>query len=131
MTAAPSVLVVDDVAVNRMLVAAILRRDGYRILEADGGAAGLETIARESPELVILDLMMPQMDGGEMLRRLRARGAAAMPRVLLMSALSETESAAVARDLGVDAHLIKPFAAPALRARVKELLTVAAVGGVR
>lgn len=122
MSAFPSVLVVDDTAANRFLVAATLRRDGYRILEADDGGSGLEAIARESPELVILDLLMPGMDGAEMMRRLRARGSSGAPRVLLMTALNEAESAAAARELGADAHLIKPFAPAELRARVKELL---------
>jgi CheY-like chemotaxis protein len=121
----PSVLVVDDCSVNRLLVSATLRREGYRILEATDGGSGLEVIAREHPELVILDLQMPEMDGTEMMRRLRERSGASAPRVLLMTALDETESAAKAREIGADAHLAKPFAPLELRARVKELLTAA------
>ncbi|MFI5362649.1 MAG: PleD family two-component system response regulator [Elusimicrobiota bacterium] len=83
----PLILVVDDSAVNRLLVAATLRRDGYRILEAEDGGAGLDAIARERPDLVILDFMMPEMDGAEMMRRLRARGVSSAPRILLMTAL--------------------------------------------
>ena len=117
-----SILVVDDSEVNRLLVAATLRREGYRILEASGGASGLEAIARESPDLVILDLMMPGMDGAEMMLRLRSRTGPAAPRVLLMTALSETESLAKAREVGADDHLLKPFSPPDLRVRVRELL---------
>ena len=121
----PSVLVVDDSMLNRLLVAATLRREGYRILEATDGGSGLEAIAREHPDLVILDLQMPEMDGAEMMRRLRERSGASAPRVLLMTAMDETESAAKAREIGADAHLVKPFAPLELRARVKELLTAA------
>jgi DNA-binding response OmpR family regulator len=119
-----SILVVDDSTVNRLLVAATLRRDGYRILEAEDGGSGLDAIARENPDLVILDFMMPEMDGAEMMRRLRARSGSSPPRVLLMTALDATESAIKARELGADAYLVKPYAPLELRARVKELLAV-------
>jgi DNA-binding response OmpR family regulator len=119
----PSVLVVDDSALNRLLVAATLRREGYRLLQAEDGVSGLEMITHENPDLVILDFMMPEMDGAEMMRRLQARMGSSMPRVLLMTAMDEAESAAKARELGAYAHLIKPFAPSELRARVKELLT--------
>jgi DNA-binding response OmpR family regulator len=118
-----SVLIVDDSALNRLLVAATLRRDGYRILEAEDGASGLDTIERERPDLVILDFMMPGMDGAEMMRRLRARSGSSTPRILLMTALDAEQSAAKARELGANGHLIKPFAPFELRSRVKELLT--------
>ena len=123
MSALATILVVDDSIVNRLLVEATLRREGYRILQAEDGGAGLDAIARENPDLVILDLMMPEMDGSEMMRRLRARSGDSAPRVLLMTALNETESAARARELGADGHLIKPYAPLELRARVKELLS--------
>ena len=123
MSHAPSVLIVDDSTVNRLIVAATLRREGCRILQAEDGCSGLETIAREKPDLVILDLMMPAMDGAEMMRRLRERAGSAMPKVLLMTAMEEAESAAKARELGADSHMSKPFAPAALRARVRELLT--------
>jgi DNA-binding response OmpR family regulator len=121
--ASASVLIVDDSALNRLLVAATLRRDGYRILEAPDGDSGLEMIAHEKPDLVIVDFMMPGMDGAEMMSLLRKRGGSSMPRILLMTAMDEAESAAKARELGADAHLIKPFAPAALRARVEELMT--------
>jgi DNA-binding response OmpR family regulator len=123
--ALPTVLIVDDAALNRLLVAATLRRDGYRILEAAGGGAGLDMIARERPDLLILDFMMPDMDGAEMMRRLRARSGPSTPRLLLMTALDEAESSARARELGADAHLIKPFAPAELRALVRNLMTAA------
>jgi DNA-binding response OmpR family regulator len=122
-SAPATVLIVDDSDVNRLLVAATLRRDGYRILEAADGGAGLDMIARESPDLVILDVMMPGMGGPEMMRRLRARSGSSTPRILLMSALDESESAALARELGADSHMVKPFAPAALRDRVKALLS--------
>lgn len=118
-----SVLIVDDCMVNRLLVVATLSRDGYRILQAESGSAGLEMIVRESPELVILDLMMDGMNGAEMMRRLHSPPGASMPKVLLMTAMDETESALKAREIGADAYLTKPFAPPTLRTRVKELLT--------
>ena len=120
-----SILVVDDSTVNRLLVAATLRRDGYRILEAEDGGSGLDMIARENPDLVILDFMMPEMDGAEMMRRLRARSGSSTPRVLLMTALDAAESAIKARELGADAYLAKPYPPLELRVRVKELLAAA------
>ncbi|MBI3566088.1 MAG: response regulator [Elusimicrobia bacterium] len=129
MDAPPTVLVVDDVSVNRMVAAASLKREGYRVLEAADGVEALATIARESPDVVILDLHMPGMDGEEVLRRLRDGRGPSAPAVVLMTALSEVESAAKAAELGVAAHLPKPFAPQALRDRVRGLLGAAARSG--
>lgn len=120
--APPVILVVDDSETNRLLIAATLRNSGYRILQAEDGTSGLDMIGRENPGLVILDLMMPGMDGAEMMRRLTATDGTARPRVLLMTAQNESESEAKARALGADAHLAKPFVPQTLRARVRELL---------
>lgn len=117
-----TVLVVDDSAPNRLLIEASLGAEGHRVVQAAGGAEGLDAIRAEKPDVVILDLMMPGVDGAEMLRRLRAESLRDVPSVLLMTALSEAESAVKALELGVDAHLAKPFAPSALRRLVRELL---------
>lgn len=71
MASKPTIAVVEDNADNRLLVRAILQAD-YRLLEYDSGAAALEGLARETPDLILLDISLPNMDGGEVLRTLRA-----------------------------------------------------------
>src|SRR3954464_13248359 len=68
-----TVLLVDDGPENRMLIRAILERAGYQVLVADSGAAGLHLLEQHQPDLIVLDYMMPEMDGAEVARRVRAR----------------------------------------------------------
>lgn len=113
------VLIVDDVSDNRSVIAASLGMDGYDLIEADGGAAAIEEIARTKPDLVLLDLMMPEVDGFAVVKKLRGELAMADLPVIVITAMGEAESQATALELGADDYMTKPFSPKVLRARVK------------
>jgi CheY-like chemotaxis protein len=113
------VLIVDDMPDNRAVISAALGRDGYVLVEADGGAAALEEIARSMPDLLLLDLMMPEVDGFSVIKKLRGiPGMAGLP-IMVISAMSEEDSQALALEVGADDYMTKPFSPKVLRARVK------------
>ena len=115
------ILVVDDVADNRALVLATLGADGYELAEADGGRSSLQQIAARKPDLVLLDLMMPEVDGFAVVKELRGKmGLSNLP-ILVLTALGEAESQALALEIGADDYMTKPFIPRILRARVKAL----------
>jgi class 3 adenylate cyclase len=113
-----TILVVDDNTDNREILARRLAREGYRIHAAAGGLEALQILRRETIELVLLDVMMPQIDGYEVLRRLKADEALRDIPVLMISALDEIESVVRCIELGADDYLTKPFNAVLLRARI-------------
>ncbi|MEO8084612.1 MAG: response regulator [Ardenticatenales bacterium] len=119
----PLVLVVDDEAPIRRFVRALLQADGYRVVEADSGLAALEAAARELPQIVILDLGLPDIDGLEVTARLREWSA--VP-ILVLSARGREADKVRALDLGADDYLTKPFGADELRARLRVALRWAA-----
>lgn len=115
------VLVVDDVADNRAVISAAIGMDGYDLVEAGGGAAAVEEIARTKPDLLLLDLMMPEVDGFAVIRKLReGMGMADLP-IMVITAMSEADSQTLALDVGADDYMTKPFSPRVLRARVKAL----------
>lgn len=78
----PLILIVDDEAIIREVLGVFLEDEGYRVAEAPDGAAALDVVERQPPDLILSDVMMPHVDGPELLRRLRARGVA-VPVILL------------------------------------------------
>lgn len=115
------VLIVDDDRMIRTLVKLLLERDGYTVLQAENGREGVDMTRLERPDLVITDLMMPEVDGYQVLKAIRAEPALAM---LPMMVLSAEASAAVERtvlDLGADNYLVKPFDEDALLQRVRSV----------
>ena len=113
------VLVVDDEAPLRDFVCRNLEVRGYRVETAANGLQALAQFKRQAFDLVILDLMMPQMDGLETTRRLRQEST--VP-VVVLSALGEEADKVAALELGADDYLTKPFGVPELLARVKAVL---------
>jgi len=108
------------------LVSAIsynLRRSGYDVTSATDGVAGLQAARRERPDLVVLDLMLPSMDGLEVCRRLRAESA--VP-ILMLTAKAEEADRVAGLELGADDYVPKPFGMRELIARVRALLRRAA-----
>jgi two-component system, OmpR family, response regulator len=114
-----TILVVDDDPNIRELVGIFLTDAGYRVLTAKDGEAALSLLASNKADLVILDIMMPVMDGWELARRLR--NTRDLP-ILMLTAKSETSQKVRGFELGADDYLTKPFEPAELVARVKALL---------
>src|SRR3954453_7312087 len=105
----PSVLIVDDDSRLREYVRVNLEMEGYAVREAASAAEGLEALEEEPPDLILLDVMMPQVDGWEMLRRVQERhGIGSIP-VIMFSGKVDEESAAEAASRGAQGFIGKPF----------------------
>ncbi len=113
------ILVVEDEAIVSEVVARYLRREGFRVKVAADGASALELGAAEEPRLVVLDLMLPDMDGLEVCRQLRARGP--VP-ILILTAKGAEADEVLGLGVGADDYLSKPLRPGALVAHVKALL---------
>jgi CheY-like chemotaxis protein len=122
-TAVGRILVVDDVQRNVRLLEAILVAAGYEVASAGSGAEALEAVGRGAPDLVLLDIRMPDMDGHEVCRRLRADPASEfLPIVMVTSA--EDEERVAALEAGADDFVAKPFDNDELLARVRSLIRI-------
>ena len=113
------VLVVDDDPHIRDVVCFALRRAGYEPLPADNGFAALDLAAREAPALVILDILMPELDGTEVCRRLRK--GSDVP-IIFLTSKDEEMDRILGLELGADDYVVKPFSPRELVARVKTVL---------
>ena len=116
------VLVVDDDPATRRVVCALLDLDEYGLLEAPDGLADLELVRLERPDLVILDLTMPRLDGLRAYQALRSDPALAGTRVLVLTGRDLPDDRAAARDAGADAYLVKPFSSLQLLDSVRRLV---------
>jgi adenylate cyclase len=117
------VLVVDDTPANIKLLDAVLGSQGYTVVPATSGAEALALVEQEAPDLILLDILMPGMDGYEVCRRLRAQpGTAHLP--IIMITASETKDKVKGLEAGADDFLAKPFDQAELLARVRSLLRV-------
>ena len=114
----PVILVVDDNDENRDMLARRLARQNYEVLRAAGGLAALETLAARPVDLVLLDVMMPDLDGYAVLQRLKADPVLRSIPVLMISALDQLESVVRCIQLGAEDYLNKPFDPVLLQARV-------------
>ncbi len=114
------ILVVDDEPAVRDAVQRALKLESYQVDTASDGAQALKSLAVASPDLVILDLLMPRIDGLEVCRRLRAAGDATP--VLMLTARDSIANRVEGLDAGADDYLVKPFALDELLARVRALL---------
>lgn len=120
MSPAPAaILVIDDERQIRRLLRVTLEAGGYRVLEAETGTLGLQEIAHQAPDGVILDLGLPDLDGTEVIRRLREWSR--VP-VLVLSVREGEEDKIAALDAGADDYLTKPFGGRELLARVRAIL---------
>lgn len=115
-----NVLVVDDDEKITSMLRRGLAFEGYHVVTARNGAEGLKAIAESEPDIIILDVMMPQLDGWEVCRRVREAGSSAP--ILMLTAKDEVQSRVKGLDLGADDYLVKPFALEELLARVRALL---------
>jgi signal transduction histidine kinase len=118
------VLVVDDIAENRLLAKAALERAGYGVLLAAGGEEALRRFSESMPDLVLLDIMMPGMDGFETCRRLRELPGGADTAVVFLTAMSDAGALEQAMEVAADDFLTKPFNRTELLIRVRSLLRI-------
>jgi two-component system response regulator ResD len=116
-----SVLVVDDEPTIAEVVARYLERAGYRTRVASDGAQALELVARQRPDLVVLDLMLPGVDGLEVMRRLREQDRERIA-LILLTAKGEESDRIIGLRLGADDYVVKPFSPAELVARVDAVL---------
>jgi CheY-like chemotaxis protein len=123
----PRILVVDDVPVNIDILRMRLAKHGYEIVAAGGGKEALAKVRELLPDLVLLDVMMPEVDGIEVCRRLRADTSLPYIPIVLLTAKSEPSEIVTALEAGGDEYLTKPVDPGALVARVKSMLRIKAL----
>ena len=107
-----TILIIEDSRFTRTSIARVLKNNHYEVLEAENGAVGLVMIIAHKPDFVITDLLMPEMDGFELLENLRSRGIA-IPVIVMSADIQETTRKRVL-DLGAKTLLNKPFQGPEL-----------------
>jgi len=117
-----SVLVVDDEPTIGEVVGRYLQRAGYATRVVHDGRGALSAVERERPDLVVLDLMLPGLDGLEVMRRLRDRDPAARLAIILLTARGEESDRVIGLRLGADDYVVKPFSPAELVARVDAVL---------
>lgn len=119
---AKKILVIEDEKDIRELVKLYLEKEGFRISAASNGLEGLNQVRSERPDLVILDLMLPELDGIEVCKKIRADHSNATIPILMLTAKAEESDQIVGLELGADDYVTKPFSPKTLVARVKALL---------
>ncbi|KAM3114513.1 response regulator [Phormidesmis sp. 146-33] len=118
----PRILVVDDHPSSRMTAVALLSVEGYDVLEAESGSAALSQVFATNPDLILLDVMMPGMDGYEVCRRLKADEQTRLTPIVFVTALDDRRARLRGIEAGGDDFLTKPFDQLELSARVKSLI---------
>src|SRR5215203_2375979 len=121
----PRILLVDDEQSIQTLLSYPLRKDGYEVVQATDGRAALDRFAEGTYDLVVLDLMLPKLDGLEVCRRIRARST--VP-IIMLTARAEEIDKVVGLEIGADDYITKPFSMREFRSRVKATLRRAEMG---
>lgn len=116
------VLLVDDNATNRHLYRGCLAKEGYRIIEAKDGVAGLAAATREQPDIIIMDVLMPELDGLECTRRIKADPETRDIPLIIASARNHPEEIQAGLKAGADEYLTKPFRTTELAVRVRSMV---------
>lgn len=116
------ILVVDDEPVLVETIAYNLEQAGFQVTTATDGTSGLEAARRERPDLIILDIMLPEMDGLEVCRQLRREGQTATTPIMMLTAKGDEIDRVVGLEMGADDYVTKPFGRRELLARVRALL---------
>jgi adenylate cyclase len=124
MRESPLILIVDDNETNRDILQSRLQRHGYQLLEAVDGEEALEIARRERPDLILLDVMMPKIDGFEVCRRLKADPDLPFMPIILVTAKADSKDVVTGLEAGADEYLTKPIDQAALVARVRSMLRI-------
>ena len=103
-----TILIAEDSAADRLLLASIIRRQGPQVLTVSNGAEAIEVFARERPQLVLMDALMPVMDGFEAARQIKQLAGEALVPIIFLTSLRESEALAQCLDAGGDDFLPKP-----------------------
>ena len=120
---AEKILIIDDDVDTLKLVGLMLQKQGYQIVAANNGSQGLEQAETENPDLILLDVMMPEMDGYEVTKRLRANPLTANTPILMFTAKTQLDDKVTGFEAGADDYLTKPTHPSELNAHVKALLS--------
>lgn len=119
---APSVLVVEDEPAQREVLAYNLQAEGFRVQQADNGEEALLIVAEETPDLIVLDWMLPSVSGIEVCRRLKSRADTKNVPIIMLSARSEETDLVRGLETGADDYIVKPYSVAELMARVRTQL---------
>ena len=122
MTEPAHILIADDLVELREVLRFHLEREGFAVSEAGTGREAIEAVERDCPDVLVLDVSMPDMDGWAVLDQLRREGTH-RPRVAVLTAHADESVEILARNAGADAYLAKPLAAGELTAQVRRLLS--------
>ena len=125
---AEKILIIDDDVDTLRLVGLMLQRQGYEISAASNGTQGLAKALEERPDLILLDVMMPDMDGYEVARRLRKNPVTVSVPILMFTAKTQLDDKVTGFEVGADDYLTKPTHPTELQAHVKALLARSAKG---
>lgn len=120
------VLVVDDEDMTRQMIAMLLEMSDFESIEAENGVEALEQVAKHHPDAIILDVMMPEMDGITMCKKLRANPATASIPVLMLSGRSQIDAEQEGFDAGANAYMKKPMDPKEMLVILKEIMKQAA-----
>jgi putative two-component system response regulator len=122
----PRVLIVDDIRQNVDLVSSLMRAEGYEVASASNGLEALAQVASTPPDLILLDIMMPTLDGYAVCRQLKARPETRLVPIVLITALGDEADKLLGIEAGADDFLSKPFSHAELKARVRSLVKLKA-----
>jgi len=118
------VLLCDDDLMNRKVASKILHKEGFDVIEAANGREALEYLATTSVDLILMDLMMPILDGYETIKQIKASPALASIPLIIISALSDTDSITKGLSLGADAYVTKPYNIDTFRISIRDTLGI-------
>jgi two-component system cell cycle response regulator DivK len=116
------VLVVEDTEDNRRIVRDLLTSAGYELIEASDGLSGVAMAARHSPDLILMDIQLPGLDGYEATRRIKAQSELSRIPVIAVTSYALSGDEAKAQAAGCDAYIAKPFSSRQLLAQVRALI---------
>lgn len=119
-----TVLVADDDVTNRLLLSAILRKEGYAVIQAEDGREAVEVFERERPDLVLMDIRMPELDGYQATEQIKAMSGDVFVPVIFLTANSDVESMVKSVEAGGDDFLAKPYNRIQLQARINALMRI-------